>query len=120
MRFREQHRGGGAEAVRLLLCTALLLVAPAARAQDSYYHKPSEAVVRVLEAPPFPTVWPSPTRDMLLIASKDGYPPLSELAAPKLKLAGIRVNPATNGPQRPVYWTGLSVMSSTGGAERRV
>ncbi|HEV8129257.1 MAG TPA: S9 family peptidase, partial [Candidatus Eisenbacteria bacterium] len=93
---------------------------PPAKAQDTYYHKPSEAVVRVLEAPPFPSVWSSPTRDVLLIASKDGYPPISELAAPKLKLAGLRVNPATNGPQRPAYWTGLSIMSATGGAERRI
>ena len=98
---------------------ALLGAAPA-QAQDTYYHKPSEAVVRVLEAPPFPSVWSSPTRDVLLIASKDGYPPLSELAEPKLKLAGLRVNPATNGPQRPVYWTGLSIMSASGGAERRI
>jgi dipeptidyl aminopeptidase/acylaminoacyl peptidase len=110
----------GWQLASVLAAAPLLLGAPAARAQDSYYHKPSEAVVRVLEAPPFPTVWTSPTRDVLLIASKDGYRPLSELAAPKLKLAGIRVNPATNGPQRPAYWTGLSIMSPTGGAERRV
>src|SRR5262245_57025675 len=101
MRFREQHRGGGAEVMRArapgaaaitpLLAAASLFVASAAHAQDTYYHKPSEAVVRVLEAPPFPTIWTSPTRDVALVASKDGYPPLSELAAPKLKLAGIRV-----------------------------
>lgn len=101
---------------------AVLLAALPVRAfaQEPYYHKPSQAVVNILEAPPFPTVWQSPSRDLLLIAPKDGYPPLSDLAAPKLKLAGLRINPVTNGPQRAPYWTGLTIKSLADGSEHRV
>ena len=97
----------------------LVTVAPAA-AQESYYHKPSDAVVRILEAPPLPTVWLSPARDVLLFAPWEGYPPLADLAAPKLKLAGMRVNPVTNGPQRAPYWTGLTVKRLADNTEHRV
>lgn len=82
-----------------------------APAQETYYHKPIPAVEDVLNARPIPAVWLSPARDMLLIADRPGYPPLSDLAAPKLKLAGVRVNPKTNGPQRYSYFTSLTLKS---------
>lgn len=90
------------------------------RAQESYYHKPASAVQKVLDAPRIPAVWLSPANDALLIADRPGYPPLSDLAAPKLKLAGVRVNPLTNGPHRALYYPGLTVKNLADGIERRV
>src|SRR5687768_15020951 len=131
MRLRQQHRRHRAdEAMRaaapltalfVLAAGALVsLAAGRASAQDPYYHKPSQAVLDVLNAPPFPTVWISPAKDELLIGTKPGYPPLADLAAPKLRLAGLRVDPSTNGPYRAPYWTGLTLKNVASGKERRV
>ncbi|MGE5179586.1 MAG: TolB family protein, partial [Bacteroidota bacterium] len=105
--------------VIFIFAPALVLSTPAS-AQQPYYHKPLPAVERVLESPPFPSVWLSPARDVLLIAPRPGPPPLAELAAPRLKLAGVRVNPMTNGPHRAPYWLGLTVKRLDSGVERRV
>ena len=102
---------------------AILVLASAAGpvlAQAPYYHKPIPAVQKVLDARPFPSVWLSPARDVLLIAERAGTPPLSDLAAPMVKLAGMRVNPVTNGPHRPSYWLSLTVKTLADGLERRV
>jgi len=103
-----------------LAVPALLAPAPPAHAQDAYYHKPIPAVEAVLDARPIPAAWLSPKADVLLIGDRPGYPPLADLAAPKLKLAGVRVNPVTNGPHRASYFTGLTVKSVADGVERRV
>ena len=47
-------------------------------------------------------------------------PPLSELAQPMLRLAGIRLNPATNGPHRAAGLTAVTFKSLSDGRERRV
>jgi dipeptidyl aminopeptidase/acylaminoacyl peptidase len=93
--------------------------APHARA-DEPYRNPPRAIMDVLDAPQLPTVWLSPTRDFVLIAEKSGYPPLADLAAPMLRLAGVRVNPATNGQHRAPYWVGLTLKRIADGSERRV
>ena len=68
------------------------ILKPAARWQS-----PPEDLLKVLHAPQLPWVWTSPTGEYLLLADPLLYPPLAELGAPMHKLAGIRVNPATNG-----------------------
>jgi dipeptidyl aminopeptidase/acylaminoacyl peptidase len=61
------------------------------------WQSPPEDWLKVLYAPQLPWVWTSPTGEYLLLADPILYPPLAELAAPMHKLAGMRVNPATNG-----------------------
>ena len=61
------------------------------------WQSPPEELLEVLHAPQLPWVWTAPTGEYLLLADPVLYPPLAELAAPMHKLAGIRVNPATNG-----------------------
>jgi dipeptidyl aminopeptidase/acylaminoacyl peptidase len=60
------------------------------------WQQPPEEVLEVLHAPLLPYVWASPTGEHLLLADPVIYPPLSELAAPMHKLAGIRGNPVVN------------------------
>ncbi len=62
----------------------------------SEWQTPSREILEVLHAPGLPIVWTSPTGEYLLLADPVLYPPLSELAAPMHKLAGVKVNPATN------------------------
>ena len=57
---------------------------------------PPEALVDLVDAPVTPDVSVSPDRQWLLIMEKPSRPPISELAQPELKLAGIRIDPATS------------------------
>ena len=79
---------------------ALIVVAAAVAGLAQTYQKPPQAVLDVLNAPVPPQAAMSPTRDYLLLAQGVRYPPLSELAEPMLRLAGLRINPNTSGPHR--------------------
>jgi dipeptidyl aminopeptidase/acylaminoacyl peptidase len=79
-----------------------LLLAPAAGAQDAGpplngWQSPPAEWMKVLYAPQLPSAWTSPSGEHMLLADPVLYPPLAELAGPMHKLAGMRVNPATNG-----------------------
>ena len=82
---------------------AAMLFAPGAPAQEigtqpaEGWQSPPADVLEVLYAPQLPRVWTAPTGEYMLLADPVLYPPLAELAGPMHKLAGMRVNPATNG-----------------------
>ncbi len=85
----------------LLTVTAIGTVAVAASSGSSLqttnaWQAPPQELLEVLHAPQLPIVWTSPSGQYLLLADPMTYPSLVELAAPMHKLAGIRVNPATN------------------------
>jgi hypothetical protein len=62
------------------------------------WQSPPEDLLQVMHAPQLPSVWTAPSGEHLFLADPILYPSLAELAAPMHKLAGMRVNPATNGP----------------------
>jgi dipeptidyl aminopeptidase/acylaminoacyl peptidase len=72
------------------------------------YRKPPPPVDAILDAPPPPAVSVSPTRDYLALVQGSRYPSVADLAEPTLRLAGVRLNPRTNGPARPPRVTGIS------------
>jgi len=60
------------------------------------YEQPPKAILDVMRAPSPPTPYVSPTLDKILLASWQDYPPMSRVAAPFLRLAGVRVDPANH------------------------
>ena len=79
-----------------------LLLAPPVGAQEvvdrpTGWQSPPAEWMKVLYAPPLPSTWTAPTGEHMLLADPVLYPPLAELGATTHKLAGMRVNPATNG-----------------------
>ena len=64
------------------------------------YQKPPKVITDILDAPPTPTIFVSPTRDRILLVQGVRYPTIADLAEPMLRLAGHRINPKTNGPHR--------------------
>ena len=62
------------------------------------WKSPPADLMEVLHAPQLPRVWTAPSGEHMLLADPVLYPPLAELGAQMHKLAGMRVNPATNGP----------------------
>ena len=57
----------------------------------------------VLNAPTTPTLQLNPTHTYAIQAQAVRYPPLSELAQPMVRIAGMRINPKTNGLHNTVF-----------------
>jgi dipeptidyl aminopeptidase/acylaminoacyl peptidase len=72
--------------------------------------------MEVLHAPQLPRVWTAPTGEYMLLADPVLYPPLAELGGPMHKLAGMRVNPATNGYHGQHGGTSPRLVGVEGGA----
>jgi dipeptidyl aminopeptidase/acylaminoacyl peptidase len=103
----------------LFAALVLLLCGVGAQGQGGYQKAP-EAVRKVLDAPPPPRVSISPTRDWMLLVDWVRHPPLADLAQPMLRLAGMRINPATSGRHAPQRYVGLRLKSLPDGKEQRV
>jgi dipeptidyl aminopeptidase/acylaminoacyl peptidase len=82
--------------------------------------KPPQNILDVLNAPVPPQVWVSPSRDAMLLGTQLQYPPIADVAAPMLRLAGSRINPATNGPHRAQYSVALTLKKIADGFETKV
>ena len=74
------------------------------------YQKPPQAILDVLNAPPTPTLSLSPARTYALQGQAVRNPPIAELAQPMLRLAGVRINPKTNGLHNTVFNASLTVV----------
>jgi dipeptidyl aminopeptidase/acylaminoacyl peptidase len=97
-----------------------LLTAPALLAQDTpTYQTPPKALADLVTVPPTPTISVSDKGDVMLILEQAGSPDIAELAQPELKLAGLRLNPANNGPSRMRYITGLKLKKVSGAKEEQ-
>jgi len=87
--------------VVLVLLAALFITAPRAQAQtEPKYLTPPKVIVDILDANPIPQTIVSPTRQQIAIVERKSMPIIADLAQPMLRLAGVRINPSTNGPQR--------------------
>src|SRR5690606_14925882 len=106
--------------LRLLLAITLALPGSARAMDDGRYREPSPPVAAIVDAPVPPVPVLSPDRQRLLLLDRPPAPTIAELAQPELRLAGLRINPATNGPSRSSFYTGLVFKSFADGAERRV
>lgn len=73
------------------------------------YQTPPKPLADLVTVPPTPGVSVSGKGDYLLILERAANPTIAELSQPELRLAGVRLNPATNGPSRTVFLTGLKL-----------
>ena len=88
-------------------------------AQGSYKQPPKDDM-DVLNAPAIPSTSISPARDKIALLEPLRYPPISELAQPMLRLAGLRINPNTNGQHRQPYSISLKLKNISDGKETAV
>ena len=103
----------------VVLAALLSLGAGLAPAQQPY-RAPPQVVVEMLDAPPPPVPFVSPDRTWLLLADRAAMPTIADLSQPMLRLAGDRINPATNGPFRSVSYVGLRLKRIADGLERAI
>lgn len=107
-------------ALALLMFVTLRPLGSASGQTQETYKKPPPEILEVLHAPVTPQVSVSPTRDFLMLMEGVRYPPIADLAQPMLRVAGLRINPKTNGPHRDSYLTSLVLVRIADGAEIRV
>jgi hypothetical protein len=99
---------------------ALFLLSPFVAYSQITYRKPPEPIEQILDAPLTPLVSLSPDRRMILVEQPQDFPTIAEVAQPRYRLAGLRLNPATNGPSRQSSMVKLALEPSTGGAEQLI
>ncbi|HQU86440.1 MAG TPA: hypothetical protein PKY59_25140, partial [Pyrinomonadaceae bacterium] len=94
------------------LFVAILLLVNCVYAQ---YQKPPKEIEDILNAPAIPSTLVSPAKDKIAILEPLRYPPISELAEPMLRIAGLRINPNTNGQHRTPYYVKISLKNIADG-----
>ncbi|MFZ1702302.1 MAG: prolyl oligopeptidase family serine peptidase [Pyrinomonadaceae bacterium] len=93
---------------------AAFVCSTASLGQGSYKQPPKE-IMDVLNAPTIPATSVSPARDKIALLEPLRYPPISELAEPMLRIAGLRINPNTNGQHRQGYSVSLKFKNVSDG-----
>lgn len=88
-------------------------------AQGSY-KKPPKEIQEILDAPVTPFTSVSPAKDRIALLEPLRYPPISELAEPMLRLAGLRINPRTNAQHRQLYFVKVILKNISDGKETPV
>lgn len=103
-----------------LACAFAAAATPALAPAQTGYREPPAEVVQILDAPPAPFVTVSPDRRWLALAHRKNMPSIEEQSQPMLRLAGRRINPATNGRFGTSLVTGFSLLDVENGNERTV
>jgi dipeptidyl aminopeptidase/acylaminoacyl peptidase len=100
----------------LFLCSLAIMNAQEAMT----YQTPSKEIAQLVDAPLPPVVSVNATKDWMLLIHRPGYPSIEELAQPELRLAGLRMNPRTNGSSRGYSYNGLTLKNIQSGKEYEV
>ena len=74
-----------------------LVLAISVLAAELAYQKPPQEVLDVLNAPAPRVLAVNPSRSYVSLSDVERYPPIAEVSAPMLRLAGLRINPRNNG-----------------------
>jgi dipeptidyl aminopeptidase/acylaminoacyl peptidase len=81
------------------------------------YQKPPKAISDALNSPPTPSLTLSPSHEFATQAQPVRYPPIAELSQPMLRIAGMRINPKTNGLHNTVFNSSLVLRKVPEGTE---
>src|SRR5215467_8758507 len=98
-----------------LLVSAALVVTGA-----ELYQKPPKAILDVLNSPTTPSLTINPSRTFATQGQAVRYPPIAELAQPMLRIAGMRINPKTNGLHNTIFNSSLALRKIPEGAAVKV
>ncbi|MDT8402226.1 MAG: prolyl oligopeptidase family serine peptidase [Bacteroidales bacterium] len=103
------------------LIILITLVSSGIIAQDALkYQKPPEEIVEIMMASPTPSVSISPDGTTIALTERPGMPSIEDLSREELRLGGLRIDPAVNGPSRRSYATGISLMNIDGTNKREL
>src|SRR5687767_157561 len=98
----------------------IFLILPVIAFAQGKYKEPPKEIMDVLNSPAIPSVSVSPVRDRMALLEPLRYPPISELAQPMLRLAGLRINPTSNSQHRQQYFVSVKLKSISDGREMAI
>lgn len=104
----------------LSLLTGMVLCHYTKAQEGVQYKVPPAEILSIVDSPLTPSVSIQPQGDFMLLIDNPSMPGIHELAASELRLAGVRLNPDTNGPGRANYSSGISVVNIDGTDQRRL
>ncbi len=107
---------------KTIITIAIILAASfAARSQAPLnYQVPPEDIVRIADAPATPLITVSPDKSNIVIIEVPPLASIAELSADELRIAGLRIDPATNGRSRQTFYKGFRIMSIDGSGLRDI
>ncbi len=105
---------------KLIVFVIALVIVPSGILGQGSYKQPSKDVLEILNSPPTPGTSFSPSRDKMALLEPLRYPPISELARPMLRLAGLRIDPTRSSQHRQPYAVGVTIKSIADGSEKKV
>ncbi len=105
------HRYPSRWAVLFLLIAAAGLPVTAGEG----YRLPPQEVIDIITAPPTPRVGFSPDHEWMVVTTRDAMPSIADLSRRMLRLAGMRIDPVTNGRFRTSYDRGFEIRSVANG-----
>lgn len=94
--------------------------AASAVAESVRYQTPPKAIADIADAAPTPGVVVDPARAWLLLMERPSMPLIAELSQEELRLAGIRMNPATNARSRRDTAVALTLVRIDDGSEHTI
>ena len=106
---------------RFIIFGLVCCLAGLSSAQDNLsYQMPPQDIVDIVDAPGTPSLSVSPDNSTMLLIENPGISTIEDLAREELRLGGLRIDPATNGPSRSRYGVGLVVSDIYGDDKRQV
>ena len=87
---------------------------------QSGYQKPPKEILDVLNARGTPQESISPAHDAVIYFQAEPYPPISEIAQPFARVAGVRIDLSTNGAHNSQRFSNLVIKSVADGKEKKV
>ncbi len=113
MRIREFAAGAA-----LVIATAIVVIGQ--KSDQPRYQLPPRQIIDAFEAPPLPQALLSPSKSTLALLYRRPFPTIAELSRPMLRLAGLRINPRTNGTHLTARIFGITFKRINDGAETKV
>lgn len=112
---------GMRNSVKTLLLFVLFLSFTGLYAQvNKGYQIPPKEIVDLVDAPSTPSVVVNPGGTIMLLLEGRELPSIEDVASEELRIAGMRIDPATNGPSRSGYSTGIKILEINGSKERQI
>lgn len=87
---------------------------------QSTYQLPSKEIVEIIDIQPDPGIAMSPDAQWMLLVDRDSMPDIADLARRMIGLAGIRIDPVSNGRFQTDFNRGLSIRKREGGDSIRI
>ncbi|PZX57716.1 dipeptidyl aminopeptidase/acylaminoacyl peptidase [Algoriphagus ratkowskyi] len=103
----------------LVLSISLSLFQAEVIAQGTY-QTPPKSIADLVNAPSTPSVRFSKNGDWMLVMERSDSPSIETLSQPELKIAGMRINPATSGPSRQIGVENIKIKKTQTGEEIQI